>query len=188
MKRAGVKRMNLTTYTTTHNFIFPSLEVLKRKKTEEENVICLPQVHDMLWICTNNMKSYPLHLNLPEFEVADEKGRTEENEFEQPIPPPAISFSRVLRWEKEKGRGRKCNLPAAGAWHVVNLHNNMKSYPLFLNLPEFGGRQWKGQNWREWIWQPIPPPTISFSRVLSWEKETTEEENVICLPQVHDML
>ena len=117
-------------------FHFPESWGGKRKKRQEENVICLPQVHDMLQICTNNMKSYPLHFNLPEFWGRKWKGQNWREWFWQPIPPPTNSFSRVLRWEKENDRGRKCNLPAAGAWHVENLH---KKYEILPPAFQFAG-------------------------------------------------
>ena len=103
------------------------------------------------------MKSYPLHLNLPEFWSRKWKGQNWREWIWQPIPPPTISFSRALRWEKENDKGRKCNLPAAGAWHVENLLTHSEIRPPTFPLPEFWARKWKGQNWREWIWQPIPP-------------------------------
>ena len=127
MNRAEVKSMNLDNLYHHPQFHFPESWGGKRKKTEEENVICLSQVHDMLKICTKNVKSYPLHL--PEFWGRRWKGQNWREWIWQPIPPPTISFSRVLRWEKEKDTGRKCNLPAAGAWHVVNLHKQYKILP-----------------------------------------------------------
>ena len=47
----------------------------------------------------------------------------------------------------------------------------MTPQPLQLHFPEFWGRKWKGYNWRDWIWQRIPPPTISLSRTLKWDME-----------------
>ena len=30
----------------------------------------------------------------------------------------------------------------------------MKPHPVLLHYPKLWSRKWKGQNWREWIWQP----------------------------------
>ena len=118
------------------------------------------------------MKSYPLRLHLPEFWGRKWKGQSCTEWISQPIPPPTISFSRVLRWEKDKDRGRKCNLPAAGCMTCCNIAQTIwNPTPLLFKFAGILKRKWKGQSCTEWISQPIPPPTISFSRVLRWEKE-----------------
>ena len=110
-------------------FHFPESWGGKKKKTEEENVICLPQG---AWHVVNLHKQYEILPPLFKFAGVLKrkwKGQSCTEWISQPIPPPTISFSRVLRWEKEKDRGRKCNLPAAGAWHVVNLHKQYEILP-----------------------------------------------------------
>ena len=57
MRRVELKRLNLTTYTTTHNFIFPNLEVGQGKIKTENMQIRLSQVHEMLHMCMN-LKNY----------------------------------------------------------------------------------------------------------------------------------
>ena len=169
---------------TTHNFVFPKLEVGHGKKTENMQ-IRLPQVHEMLNMCMNW------------------------TDYQHPTP----TFSRVLRWEKENDRGRKCNLNCrrctkccnfAQIWHPSPYNyifrnfevgnekgrteeiefDNLYHHPQF-HFPEPWNGTWKikTENMQTRLsqvhemlsmsmnWTNYQHPTPTFSRVLRWEKE-----------------
>ena len=154
MRRVELKRLNLTTYTTTHNFIFPNLEVPWKIKTENTQ-IRLSQVHEMLSMCMNWTN------------------------YQHPTP----TFSRVLRvlrWEKENVKGRKCNLTCRRCTRCCNFAQIWHPSPYNYTFRSFEVGNEKGrteENANEMfnscmnLTTLIPPPTLLVSRVLKWVVE-----------------
>ena len=119
-------------FTTTHNFVFPNLEVghgkykLKRCKSDCRRCV-------RCWTCMNWTN------------------------YQHPTP----TFSRVLRWEKENDRGRKCNL----TWRRCTRCCNFAQ-----------------------IWHPSPYNYIFRSFEVGNEESRTEEiefDNLYHHPQFH---
>ena len=248
MRRVELKRLNLTTYTTTHNFDFPEPWSGTWKIKTENTQIRLPQVREMLkhvhelnklptphtyifssfevgkgnltchrWTrCCNFAHIWhpsPYNYIFRSFEVGNEKGRTEEIEFDHlyhhpqfhfPEPwsgtmlnmcmnwtnyqHPTPTFSRVLRWEKENDRGRKCNLTCrrctrcckfAQIWHPSPSNYIFRSF-------EVGNE--KGRTEEIEFDNLYRHPQFHFPEPWSGTWKIKNENTQIRLWQVHEML
>ena len=125
-EKGRTEEIELTIYTTTHNFDFPEPWSGTWKIKTENTQIRLPQVHEMLnmcmnwtnyqhptptfsrvlrwekviWLATGARNVVILHtydtpaptITFPEFEVGNEKGRTEEIEFDNLYHHPQFHF------------------------------------------------------------------------------------------------
>ena len=171
MRRVELKRLNLTTYTTTHNFIFLNLEVGHVKKNwKHANQIAagawdVEHVHELNKLekendrgrkcnltcrrCTRCCKFaqiwHPQSYNyiFRSSEVGIDKGRTEEIEFDNLYHHPQFHFPE----------------PWSGTWKTKteNMQIWLSQVHEMLNMC---------MNWTNY-----QHPTPTFSRVLRWEKE-----------------
>ena len=148
----------------------------KRKTTEEEHVIDLPQV-DVVILHKYDTPAPRITFSRS-FEVGNEESRTEEIEFDNLYHHPRISFSRTLKWDMENKNWKHANQIAAGAWDVEHVHELNKLPTPHLHFLEFWGGKKKTTEEENVIWlaaglrdvilrkYDTPAPTITFSGVL----------------------
>ena len=135
--------------TTTHNFVFPNLEVGHGKIKTENMQIRLSQVHEILNMCMNWRN------------------------YQHPIP----TYSRVLRREKENDRGKKCNLTCrrcTRCWNFAQIWHPSPYNYIFRSFEVGSEKGRTEENVNEMLnscmnlTTLIAPLTLLFSRILKW--------------------
>ena len=130
------------------------------------------------------------------FEVGNEKGRTEEIEFDNLYHHPQFRFSRTLKWDMENKNWKHANQIAAGAWDVEHVHElNKLPTPhtyIFSSFEVGKGNLTCHRCTRccnfEHIWHPSPYNYIFRSFEVGNEKGRTQEiefDNLYHRPQFH---
>ena len=127
-----------------YNYIFRNFEVgNEESRTEEiefDNLYHHPQFHfPEPWSRTWKIKTENMQIRLLQAHEMLNMSMNWTN-YQHPTP----TFSRVLRWEKENDRGRKCNLTCRRCARCCNFAQIWHPSPLQLDFPESWGRKWEG--------------------------------------------
>ena len=122
--------------------------------------IRLPQVHEMLNMCMNWTN------------------------YQHPTP----TFSRVLRWETENDRGRKCNLTCRRCTRCCNFAQIWHPSPYNYIFRSFEVGNEKGTTEEIEFDNRYHHPQFHFPKPWSGTWKIKTENMQIRLPQVHEML
>ena len=130
-------------------------------KIKTENMqIRLPQVHEMLNMCMNW------------------------TDYQHPTP----TFSRVLRWEKENDRGRKCNLTCRRCTKCCNFAQIWHPFPYNYIFRSFEVGNEKGRTEEIEFDNLYHHPQFHFPEPWNGTWKIKTENMQTRLSQVHDML